>query len=335
MPALVALLGLFILCLPATAAGHPNDLHLLEAREIAAGRFEVVFKPGSASRALSDVSPTFPSSCTLLEAERPIELAIGPAYGFLIDCPKLDEDSSIWVEGMTSPSERVLGRVTYRDGTELTTVLAPDHPALALKGKPSFATRSLVYLRMGVEHFATGFDHVLFVLGLILLIRESKTSRLKRLVATVTLFTLAHSLTLSLATLGVVAFPPALVESLIALSILAVAVELAKFRRGITTLGARKPWLIAFVFGLLHGFGFAGALREAGLPDSDIPLALLFFNTGIEVAQVLFVVAVLALCATLVKARRNWPSWAETAPIYVIGTLATFWTVDRIWAFWS
>jgi hypothetical protein len=310
MPALVALLGLFILCLPATAAGHPNDLHLLEAREIAAGRFEVVFKPGSASRALSDVSPTFPSSCTLLEAERPIELAIGPAYGFLIDCPKLDEDSSIWVEGMTSPSERVLGRVTYRDGTELTTVLAPDHPALALKGKPSFATRSLVYLRMGVEHFATGFDHVLFVLGLILLIRESKT-------------------------LGVVAFPPALVESLIALSILAVAVELAKFRRGITTLGARKPWLIAFVFGLLHGFGFAGALREAGLPDSDIPLALLFFNTGIEVAQVLFVVAVLALCATLVKARRNWPSWAETAPIYVIGTLATFWTVDRIWAFWS
>jgi hypothetical protein len=330
---LLTLLALLTVSLPRTVLSHPNDLHLLEVLETSEGRFDVVFKPGSRSRTLDEVSPAFPSSCKIIDAARPIELALGQAYGFWIQCPKLESDAAIGIEGMTSSTERVIARVSYADGTHFQTVLRPDHPELPLRGEKSLLFRTTQYLWLGIEHFATGFDHVLFVLGLILLIGETGRVRLKRLVATVTLFTLAHSLTLSLATLGVVRFPPPLIESLIALSILALATELVKHRRGVATLGVRKPWLIAFMFGLLHGFGFAGALAEVGLPQADIPFALLFFNLGIELAQVLFVVIVLIVLGGLAMAKRGWPSWTRTAPIYVIGTLAMFWTIDRIFAF--
>jgi hypothetical protein len=187
----------------------------------------------------------------------------------------------------------------------------------------------LGYLRLGVEHILFGIDHLLFVLGLILLV-----GGLGPLMKTITAFTLAHSITLGLATLGVVRIPQAPVEAVIALSIVFLAAELVRQGRGETGLTARRPWLVAFAFGLLHGLGFAGALSDVGLPPGDVPSALLLFNVGVEAGQLAFVVAALAL----VRAVQSLPAPAwrrlEGVSAYAIGSLAAFWVMQRISGFW-
>jgi hydrogenase/urease accessory protein HupE len=188
------------------------------------------------------------------------------------------------------------------------------------------------YTLLGIEHILTGFDHLLFVLALILIVRGTR-----RLLVTITAFTIAHSITLALATLGVVHIPGPPVEATIALSIVFVAAEILRLRQGRESLASRKPWIVAFTFGLLHGLGFAGALAEVGLPQKSIPLALLFFNVGVEIGQLLFISAVFALTAA---ARRAWrgrptPAWGGALASYVIGGMASFWLVERIAAFWN
>jgi hypothetical protein len=184
------------------------------------------------------------------------------------------------------------------------------------------------YVGLGVEHILFGVDHLLFVLALLILVPSGRL-----LLWTITSFTLAHSLTLAAATLGWVAVPPAPVEAAIALSIVFVASEILHARRGRPGLSARRPWLVAFAFGLLHGFGFAGALRELGLPERSIPLALLAFNLGVELGQLVFVAAVLALAAAIARLRipavRRW----REAAAYGIGTIAAYWLIERLLAF--
>jgi len=183
------------------------------------------------------------------------------------------------------------------------------------------------YLAHGVEHILFGYDHLLFVLALILIVPSARM-----LFFTITAFTVAHSLTLALATLGVVHVPGPPVEASIALSILLLATELAHARRGERGLTARWPWLVAFAFGLLHGFGFASALVEVGLPQGDLPLALFAFNVGVEGGQLAFVAAVLALAALASRARLAAPvkrHVSQAAP-YAIGTLAAFWFFERL-----
>ena len=180
------------------------------------------------------------------------------------------------------------------------------------------------YLALGVEHILLGIDHLLFVLGLLLIVRGPWP-----LIKTVTAFTLAHSLTLALATLGLVAVPSAPVEAAIALSIVFLAAEILRARQGRFGLTHRFPWLIAFGFGLLHGLGFAGALAEVGLPAGEIPLALLFFNLGVEVGQLLFVAAVLSVRSALRRLEIAWPPCLEPLPAYAIGTIACFWFLQR------
>jgi hydrogenase/urease accessory protein HupE len=183
---------------------------------------------------------------------------------------------------------------------------------------------------LGVEHILLGIDHLLFVLALLMIV-----AGWRKLVATVTAFTLAHSITLAAATLGWVHVPQAPVEAVIALSILFVAAEIVHWKQGRPGITRRKPWLVAFTFGLLHGFGFAGALTEIGLPEHAIPLALLFFNLGVEAGQLLFIGAVFAAWAVL--SRIPWPErvleQAWRVPVYVIGALAGFWTIERIAGF--
>ena len=169
---------------------------------------------------------------------------------------------------------------------------------------------------------------MLFVLSLLLIVRG-----FKRIALTVTAFTLAHSLTLAAATLGLVNVPPAPVEAVIALSIVFVASEVVRGLRGMSCLTARAPWIVAFGFGLLHGFGFAGALAEVGLPQKAIPLALLAFNVGVEIGQLLFVAAVLAAGALLMRLPWRAPVWAKWAPAYAIGTVAMFWVAERVASF--
>jgi hydrogenase/urease accessory protein HupE len=180
------------------------------------------------------------------------------------------------------------------------------------------------YLGLGIEHILLGIDHLLFVFGLLLLVRGPWM-----LVKTVTAFTLAHSITLALATLGFVDVPAPPVEAAIALSIMFLAAEILHARRGRPGIAASKPWLVAFVFGLLHGLGFAGALTRLGLPPGEVPLALLFFNLGVEIGQLLFVALVLALGWALRELQVRWPRWAEPVPAYAIGTLAAFWFIER------
>jgi hydrogenase/urease accessory protein HupE len=179
---------------------------------------------------------------------------------------------------------------------------------------------------LGIEHILLGFDHLLFVLALLILVPN-----MHMLLWTVTSFTLAHSLTLAAATLGLVHVPQQPVEAVIALSILFVAMEIVHWRQGRPGITRRMPWLVAFTFGLLHGFGFAGALSDIGLPEHAIPLSLLFFNLGVEAGQLMFIAAVLLAWAVL--GRINWPQWAWRVPVYMIGSLAAFWTLERIIGF--
>jgi hydrogenase/urease accessory protein HupE len=188
------------------------------------------------------------------------------------------------------------------------------------------------YLQLGVEHILGGIDHLLFILALLILVKG-----VGRLVATVTAFTFAHSLTLAAATLGFVYVPGPPVEAAIALSIVFVAAEIIHSRQGKMALTERFPWIVAFTFGLLHGFGFASALNEVGLPQSTIPVALLFFNVGVEVGQLIFIASVFALMALgRYLAQRlsvSQPTWSWRIPPYAIGTIAALWVIQRTVSF--
>jgi hydrogenase/urease accessory protein HupE len=186
------------------------------------------------------------------------------------------------------------------------------------------------YLLLGVGHILGGLDHLLFVLALLLVVRGGK-----RILVTITAFTLAHSLTLAAATLGWVHVPGPPVEAMIALSIVFVAGEVVQGLRGSPGLTARAPWLVAFSFGLLHGLGFAGALAEVGLPQTAIPVALFTFNVGVEIGQLIFVTCMLGLGALVSRMPARPSSRLRMLPAYGVGTVAMFWTIERVIAFWG
>jgi hydrogenase/urease accessory protein HupE len=218
--------------------------------------------------------------------------------------------------------------VELADGAVQTVRVTPDAPSFTVAAAPTAGAVARIYLALGVEHILLGVDHLLFVLALLILVPAART-----LLWTITAFTLAHSLTLAAATLGWVAVPPPPVEAAIALSIVFVAGEIAHGARGRPGLSARQPWLVAFAFGLLHGFGFAGALHEIGLPQRAIPLALLTFNLGVELGQLLFVGAVLAAAALLSRLPVRAPSGWRSAAAYGIGAVASYWLLERLASF--
>jgi hydrogenase/urease accessory protein HupE len=221
-----------------------------------------------------------------------------------------------------------LVRIEFTDGGAWVKRLTPQEPVATIPERQSGWSVVSVYLKLGVEHILLGIDHLLFVLSLLLITRGTRL-----LVKTVTAFTAAHSITLALATLGFVQVPSAPVEAVIALSIVFVAAEIIHTQNGRAGVTARQPWLVAFIFGLLHGFGFAGALNDVGLPQGHIPLALLFFNLGVELGQLLFIAAVLTLGALMRRVRIPVPRRAELVPPYAIGSVAMFWVVQRVTAF--
>jgi hydrogenase/urease accessory protein HupE len=230
------------------------------------------------------------------------------------------------IAGLSSTVIDALARFERLDGTTQVVRLTPAEPGFEVSAAESWSQVAATYTALGLEHILLGIDHLLFVLALLMLVPNIRT-----LVWTVTSFTLAHSLTLAAATLGWVHVPQAPVEAVIALSILFVAMEIVHWRQGRPGITRRWPWLVAFTFGLLHGFGFAGALSEIGLPEHAIPLALLFFNLGVEVGQLAFIAAVFA--ASLLLKRLAWPGWAWRIPVYAIGSMAAFWTIQRIAGF--
>lgn len=238
------------------------------------------------------------------------------------------EGWEVSVHGLEATMVDVLVRIAFADGRVVSRLLRPDAPSFTFTAADAGPAAS-GYFVLGVEHILFGLDHLLFVLCLLLLVRG-----LGPILKTVTAFTVAHSITLGLATLGYVDMPSAPVEAVIALSIVFLATEIAKRRAGVPSFTERQPWLVAFIFGLLHGFGFAGALSEVGLPANDIPLALLLFNVGVEAGQLLFVAAVSLVVMGAGRIASAPPAWLRPMPVYGIGAVASYWLIARVTALW-
>jgi hydrogenase/urease accessory protein HupE len=243
----------------------------------------------------------------------------------------------VTIEGLSATSTDVLVRIESLGGAIQTERLSPTKTSFIIQAVPGAGEVAATYLRLGVEHILFGLDHLLFVLALVILVRGWG-----RVAITVTAFTIAHSITLTAATLGFVNVPGPPLEAAIALSILLVAVEIVNARRGKPSPTARLPWLVAFSFGLLHGFGFAGALAEVGLPQHAIPVALLFFNVGVEIGQLIFVAVVLSLislvhhvASKLLEPARIQQSLdrLDMTVAYAIGVMAAYWLIERTTAF--
>src|SRR6202171_5802035 len=246
---------------------------------------------------------------------------------------------AVSIDGLSAASTDVLVRIESLAGAIQTERLSPTRTMFVVQAAPGAGEVAATYLGLGVEHILFGFDHLLFVLALVILVRDWR-----RVAVTVTAFTIAHSITLAAATLGFVNVPGPPVEATIALSIMLVAIEILNARRGKPSLTARLPWLVAFSFGLLHGFGFAGALAEVGLPPHAIPVALLFFNVGVEIGQLVFVAAVLSLTRLLLHAASQLLEPAliqrtfdllDVPAAYAIGIVAAYWLVERTTAFFA
>lgn len=300
----------------------PGFLQLVEADR---GLFDVLWKVPARGELALAIRPVISGGCR--QVTTPVMRVSDDARvaRWRIDCGTHGlRDAEVRIEGLDATMVDVLVRVEWAEGGVTSRILRPAEPAFRLAPGEN-ETPVWGYLRLGVEHILLGVDHLLFVLGLLLIVRGPW-----RLVKTITAFTVAHSITLGLATLGFVHVAQAPVEAVIALSIVFVASELVRGSQGAHTLTARSPWVVAFAFGLLHGFGFAGALAEVGLPQTDIPLALLLFNVGVELGQLAFVAAVLTAARAIHRGVGEVPRWWPRAAAYGIGTVAAFWVIERV-----
>jgi hydrogenase/urease accessory protein HupE len=277
------------------------------------------------SRGVLPIHPSLPKNAVMLSLPRVERIFGAEIKRWTISTGPAGLDGwEVTVHGLQATMTDVLVRIALADGRVVSRLLRPDAPSFIF-GKESAGPAVGGYFVLGVKHILFGIDHLLFVLALVLIVRG-----VGLLVKTITAFTIAHSITLGLATLGFVKVPSAPVEAVIALSIVFVAAEIVRSQRGKHGLTERAPWLVAGTFGLLHGFGFAGALAQVGLPPNDIPLALLFFNLGVEAGQLAFVAAVLAVIALTRHANVTFPRWTPLLPPYAIGSVAMFWVIQRL-----
>jgi len=273
-----------------------------------------------------------PTGCTNVTEPRGAMINGSHVERWTVKCAGGLTGGRIHIAGLSATMTDVLVRMEGPGGAFLTTRLTPSASSFVVASTAGALEVAHTYLVLGVEHILTGIDHLLFVLALVLLVKGTG-----RLVGAVTAFTLAHSLTLAAATLGFVHVPGPPVEAAIALSIVFVAAEIVRSRQDEPGFAVRFPWIVAFAFGLLHGLGFASALSEVGLPPTAIPVALFFFNVGVEIGQLLFIVSVFSIIALARPVVRRLappqPTWAWRVPAYVIGSVAAFWTLQRIAAF--
>ena len=326
MKRLVFLLGLLVVLLSAQSLrAHEVRPGFLELRETATNVFLMTWKVPALGDFRLGISPLLPDACHVLG--QPTSMQAGGAFieRARVDCGRGLEGQRIAIDRLDATATDVLVRIESADGAVRSARLTPSSPRFTVPTHPTAIMVVWDYVGLGVEHILFGIDHLLFVLCLLLLVSD-----LRKLLVTVTAFTLAHSITLAAATLGFVRVPAAPVEATIALSIVFLASELVRneARRSRVTLS--YPWLVAFSFGLLHGLGFAGALTEVGLPQREIPLALFAFNIGVEVGQLAFIASVLFLMRLLRLLPLRTPGWTSGAVGYAIGSLAAFWVFVRL-----
>ena len=313
------------------ASAHDARPAYLQIQEITPGRYDVLWRTPVLSGMRLPVSLRLPDAVRSVTEPAVQELSDSLVERRLVEADAgALEGAHIEFPGLQATITDVLVRVVLLDGTRSTTLVRASQPWVEFTAARGPMAVAGAYLAHGAEHILLGFDHLLFVLALILIVRSTRV-----LLWTITAFTLAHSITLALATLGVVRVPGPPVEAAIALSILLLASEILRMQRGEPSLTARWPWLVAFSFGLLHGFGFAGALAAVGLPPGDVPLALFAFNAGVELGQLAFIAAVLGVMT--VARRTRVLSWLERhalpATARAIGILAAFWFFERLAGF--
>ncbi len=317
------------LSLAPAASAHEIRPAFLQIREVEPGVYDFLWKTPSQGQMRLALNIIQPKECT--NAAEPRRTQVG---GAVLDrwraaCAGGIIGKPIQIENLSRTLTDAIIRFEPLDGADTTLRVKPDDPTFTLPAAQGWTEVATTYFVLGVEHILLGFDHLMFVLALLLLVRD-----VRRLIGAITAFTVAHSLTLAGTTFGWIKLASAPVEATIALSIMFVAVEIMRVRAGQSSLTATMPWLASFAFGLLHGFGFAGALREIGIPEDAAPLALLFFNLGVEAGQLTFIAAVLTimhlwrrLAPTTINARLGDYAWRT--PVYVIGITAAFWFVER------
>jgi hydrogenase/urease accessory protein HupE len=324
-------LWLGLLMAAGVAQAHESRPAYLEVNELVPGRYTVLWRTPVYADMPLPVRLQLPSGVRDVSPPSLRALSDSRIERRLIEAPGGLEGKRIQFVGLQGTITDVLVRVQLANGVQSSILVHPSNAWVEIPRTPGPFAVAKTYMLLGIDHILSGFDHLCFVLALVLLVRGTK-----RLIWTVTAFTLAHSLTLALATLGVIHVPGPPVEATIALSIMFVASEVIQQQRGREGLAAKQPWLVAFAFGLLHGLGFAGALAEIGLPANAIPLALLFFNVGVEVGQLLFIAAVLAAARLLhrLAADRFELRRAAVIPAYLIGGIASYWVIERFSNFW-
>ncbi len=315
-----------LLMLTSVASAHEIRPAYLRIQQVDAESYDLLFRVPSRGTMRLAIYVQMPENCRTLG-----DVVTWQQSGMLVErwtseCTGGLTGGNITVAGLEATLTDVLFHYERLDGTTQIARLTSASTTITVSDSESWQEVISTYTALGIEHILLGIDHLLFVLALLIIVPNVRT-----LIFMITAFTVAHSLTLGAATLGFVNFPSAPVEAVIALSILFVAVEIVHWKQGREGITRKQPWVVAFLFGLLHGFGFAGALAGIGLPEHAIPLALLFFNVGVEIGQLAFVAAVM-LVWSLLK-RLKLPEWAWRVPTYAIGSLAAFWTIDRIASF--
>ena len=311
------------------AQAHELQPSSMELRQLTSERFEVIWRAPVYYRKPHPAQLQLPDNWEAVGEPTVKQLPDSALHRHVINVPGgVIDGAVIRFPGLESTITDVFARFVWLDGSETTTIARPSQPWIEVIAQRSTWQVAWDYTVLGIDHILSGFDHLAFVLALLLIV-----SGARRLLITVTSFTLAHSITLAVATLGVLWVPGPPVEAVIALSILFLASELIKVNHGLPSLTARYPWVVAFTFGLLHGFGFAGALADVGLPQNEVPLALLMFNVGVELGQLMFIAVMMTSISLLNRLHREWPVWVRQAPAYGIGGIAAFWLVERVTGF--
>ncbi len=320
---------LWLLLLAAPASGDIFQPAYLEIRETGEDEYAVLWKvPARADGRRLATYVRFPDGTEELTAPNPFIANGAWVERWTIRFEGGLVGETIAIDGNAAGVSDIIARIERLDGSSQVERLEVGAPRFVVQPPQGTGEIAWAYTVLGVEHILGGIDHLLFVLALLLIVRGGK-----RIIATITAFTVAHSITLVAATLGYVHVPGPPVEAIIALSIVFVAAEVIHGIQGRPGITARAPWVVAFSFGLLHGLGFAGALEEVGLPQTAIPVALLMFNVGVELGQLIFVAAVLIAAALGQRLLRKSEAWAVPVTSYAIGSVAALWTLERIASF--
>ncbi len=306
------------------AVAHEARPGYLELAETGPDTYSFLWKRPSGGEVELQLSPIIPKDCTLAALNRqPLAIGAVVVRGTLT-CTGGLAGKTIVIDGLDGTITDVLVRLHHTDGRLESYLLRPVSPSVTFGGATTFTSRALSYVQLGIQHILLGADHLLFVLGLLLIVKDRWA-----LIKTISAFTVAHSITLAIATLGYASAPLPPLTAAIALSILFLGPEIVRTWRGETSFTIRHPWVVAFAFGLLHGFGFASGLTSMGLPKAEIPLALLLFNVGVEIGQLGFVLLILALERSFRVLQVHWPRIVERLPGYAVGTLGAFWFIQR------